>query len=66
MSIVGLYSKIQYLEAVINEVKNAQVSGASSVAGVNGVHGVHGVNGVVVEGASGVTEEKVIDLTQLN
>jgi outer membrane murein-binding lipoprotein Lpp len=63
MSIVGLYSKIQYLEAVINEVKNAQVSGASSVAGV---HGVHGVNGVVVEGASGVPEEKVIDLTQLN
>jgi prefoldin subunit 5 len=63
MSIVGLYSKIQYLEAVINEVKNAQVSGASSVAGVNGVHGV---NGVVVEGASGVPEEKVIDLTQLN
>jgi prefoldin subunit 5 len=66
MSIVGLYSKIQYLEAVINEVKNAQVSGASSVAGVNGVNGVHGVNGVVVEGASGVPEEKVIDLTQLN
>jgi hypothetical protein len=66
MSIVGLYSKIQYLEAVINEVKNAQVSGASSVAGVHGVHGVHGVNGVVVEGASGVPEEKVIDLTQLN
>jgi prefoldin subunit 5 len=63
MSIVGLYSKIQYLEAVINEVKNAQVSGASSVAGVNGVNGV---NGVVVEGASGVPEEKVIDLTQLN
>ena len=57
MSIVALYSKIQYLEAVINEVKNAQVSGASSVAGVNGV---------VVEGASGVPEEKVIDLTQLN
>ena len=57
MSIVGLYSKIQYLEAVINEVKNAQVSGASSVPGVNGVP---------VEGASGVPEEKVIDLTQLN
>ena len=54
MSIVGLYSKIQYLEAVINEVKNAQVASASSVAGV------------VVEGASGVPEEKVIDLTQLN
>ena len=63
MSIVGLYSKIQYLEAVINEVKNAQVSGASSVAGVNEVNGVPGV---VVEGASGVPEEKVIDLTQLN
>jgi DNA repair ATPase RecN len=63
MSIVGLYSKIQYLEAVINEVKNAQVASASSVAGVNGVPGV---NGVVVEGASGVPEEKVIDLTQLN
>jgi DNA repair ATPase RecN len=60
MSIVGLYSKIQYLEAVINEVKNAQVASASSVAGVPGV------NGVVVEGASGVPEEKVIDLTQLN
>ena len=60
MSIVGLYSKIQYLEAVINEVKNAQVASASSVAGVNGVPGV------VVEGASGVPEEKVIDLTQLN
>ena len=60
MSIVGLYSKIQYLEAVINEVKNAQVSGASSVPGVPGV------NGVDVEGASGVPEEKVIDLTQLN
>lgn len=54
MSIVGLYSKIQYLEAVINEVKNAQVSGASSVAVVP------------AEGASGVPEEKVIDLTQLN
>jgi DNA repair ATPase RecN len=57
MSIVGLYSKIQYLEAVINEVKNAQVSGASSVAAVPVVP---------AEGASGVPEEKVIDLTQLN
>lgn len=57
MSITGLYSRIQYLEAVINEVKNAQVSGASSVPSVPGV---------VVEGASGVPEEKVIDLTQLN
>ena len=66
MSIVGLYSKIQYLEAVINEVKNAQVASASSVPGVNGVPGVNEVNGVVVEGASGVPEEKVIDLTQLN
>ncbi len=59
MSIVGLYSKIQYLEAVINEVKNAQVAYASS-----------GVPGVPVEGVSGnmatVPEEKVIDLTQLN
>jgi hypothetical protein len=57
MSIVGLYSKIQYLEAVINEVKNAQVSGASSAAAVPVVP---------VEGVSGVPEEKVIDLTQLN
>ena len=58
MSIVGLYSKIHYLEAVINEVKKAQEScGASSVAEVHGV---------VVDGASGVPEEKVIDLTQLN
>ncbi len=57
MSIVALYSKIQYLEAVINEVKNAQVAGVSSSTGVPGV---------VVEGASGVPEDKVIDLTQLN
>ncbi len=57
MSIVGLYSKIQYLEAVINEVKNTQVAYASSATGVTGVP---------TEGASGVPEEKVIDLTQLN
>jgi DNA repair ATPase RecN len=60
MSIVGLYSKIQYLEAVINEVKNTQVAYASSATGVTGVPGVP------TEGASGVPEEKVIDLTQLN
>jgi polyhydroxyalkanoate synthesis regulator phasin len=58
MSIVALYSKIQYLEAVINEVKNAQVSGASSVPGVP----VEGASGNMV----GVPEDKVIDLTQLN
>lgn len=58
MSIVGLYSKIQYLEAVINEVKNAQVAGASGVPGVP----VEGASGVMV----GVPEEKVVDLTQLN
>ena len=63
MSIVGLYSKIQYLEAVINEVKNTQVAYASSATGVTGVSGV---SGVPTEGASGVPEEKVIDLTQLN
>lgn len=55
MSIVGLYSKIQYLEAAINEVRNAQVSGVSSVP-------VDGASGNMV----GVSEEKVIDLTQLN
>ena len=61
MSIVGLYSKIQYLEAVINEVKKAQEAGASGVPGVPVVP-VEGASGVMV----GVPEEKVIDLTQLN
>lgn len=52
MSIVGLYSKIQYLEAVINEVKNAQ-SASGSVAPASG-------------DMASVPEEKAIDLTQLN
>lgn len=50
MSIVGLYSKIQYLEAVINEVKNAQ-----SAAPADGLGDM-----------TSVPEEKAIDLTQLN
>lgn len=50
MSIVGLYSKIQYLEAVINEVKKAQ-----SAAPADGLGDM-----------TSVPEEKAIDLTQLN
>jgi prefoldin subunit 5 len=60
MSIVGLYSKIQYLEAVIHEVKNAQAaSSASSVVDTTSF----------ISGGSGDTacvhEDKVVDLTQL-
>jgi len=58
MSITGLYSKIQYLEAVINEVKKTQVASVSSATEVP----VEGASGFV----AGVSEEKVIDLTQLN
>lgn len=57
MSIAGLYSKIQYLEAAINEVKNFQVASVSSATEVP----VEGASGFV----AGVSEEKVIDLTQL-
>jgi polyhydroxyalkanoate synthesis regulator phasin len=53
MSIVGLYSKIQYLEAVINEVKKAQ--SAAPVAPADGLGDM-----------TSVPEEKAIDLTQLN
>jgi DNA repair ATPase RecN len=60
MSIVGLYSKIQYLEAVIQEVKNAQA--AASVSSVVDATSF-------ISGGSGDTtcvhEDKVIDLTQL-
>ena len=60
MSIVGLYSKIQYLEAVIQEVKNAQA--AASVSSVVDTTSF-------ISGGSGDTtcvhEDKVIDLTQL-
>jgi outer membrane murein-binding lipoprotein Lpp len=52
MSIVGLYSKIHYLEAVINEVKNSQAA-SGSVAPASG-------------DMASVPEEKAIDLTQLN
>jgi valyl-tRNA synthetase len=56
MSIVGLYSKIQYLEAVINEVKNAQSAApAAPVAPADGLSDM-----------TSVPEEKAIDLTQLN
>lgn len=54
MSIVGLYSKIQYLETLINEVKNSQVS----VCGVSDVSGVGDM--------ANVQDEKVIDLTQMS
>ena len=57
MSIVGLYSKIQYLETLINEVKNSQVS----VCGVSDVSGVSGVGDM-----ANVQDEKVIDLTQMS
>ena len=63
MSIVGLYSKIQYLEAVIQEVKNAQA--AASVSSVSSVVDTTSF----ISGGSGDTtcvhEDKVIDLTQL-
>lgn len=53
MSVVGLYSKIQYLEALINDVKNSQVSTGVS-AGVSGS-----------DDMANVPDEKVIDLTQM-
>jgi flagellin-like hook-associated protein FlgL len=57
MSIVGLYSKIQYLEAVIHEVKNAQA--AASVADTTSF-----ISGGSCDTAC-VHEDKVVDLTQL-
>ncbi len=54
MSIVGLYSKIQYLEALINDVKNSQVSTGVST----------GVSGS--DDMANVPDEKVIDSTLLN
>jgi hypothetical protein len=59
MSIVGLYSKIQYLEAVINEVKKAQ--SAAPAAPVAPVAPADGLGDM-----TSVPEEKAIDLTQLN
>lgn len=57
MSIVGLYSKLQYLEAVINEVKQVQeASGAAEN---------HFISGISDDMAC-VKEDKVIDLSQLN
>jgi hypothetical protein len=53
MSVVGLYSKIQYLEALINDVKNSQVSTDVST-------GVSGSGDM-----ANVPDEKVIDLTQM-
>lgn len=53
MSVVGLYSKIQYLEALINDVKNSQVSTGVST-------GVSGSGDM-----ANVPDEKVIDLTQM-
>jgi outer membrane murein-binding lipoprotein Lpp len=58
MSIVGLYSKIQYLEAVINEVKNSQAA-SGSVAPAPADPAASG-------DMASVPEEKAIDLTQLN
>jgi hypothetical protein len=55
MSIVGLYSKIQYLEAVINEVKKAQSAAPAPSAPADGLGDM-----------TSVPEEKAIDLTQLN
>lgn len=56
MSVVGLYSKIQYLEALINDVKNSQVSTGVST----GVSDVSGAGNM-----ANVPDEKVIDLTQM-
>jgi hypothetical protein len=56
MSIVGLYSKIQYLEAVIKEVKNSQSAAPAPVAAP-----ADGLGDM-----TSVPEEKAIDLTQLN
>lgn len=51
MSIVGLYSKIQYLETVVNDIKNTQSAFVGPVGSVD---------------ASGGAQEKAIDLTQLD
>ena len=61
MSIVGLYSKIQYLEAVINEVKNSQAA-SGSVAPAPAASADPAASGDMAS----VPEEKAIDLTQLN
>ena len=66
MSIVGLYSIIQYLEAVIQEVKNAQA--AASVSSVSSVSSVVDATSFISGGSGDTTcvhEDKVIDLTQL-
>jgi outer membrane murein-binding lipoprotein Lpp len=60
MSIVGLYSKIQYLEAVIQDVKNAQAAASVSSA-VDTTSFISGGSG----DTTCVHEDKVIDLTQL-
>ena len=57
MSVVGLYSKIQYLEALINDVKNSQVSTDVSTGVSAGVSGSGDM--------ANVPDEKVIDLTQM-
>lgn len=57
MSVVGLYSKIQYLEALINDVKNSQVSTGVSTGVSAGVSGSGDM--------ANVPDEKVIDLTQM-
>lgn len=57
MSVVGLYSKIQYLEALINDVKNSQVSTDVSTGVSTGVSGSGDM--------ANVPDEKVIDLTQM-
>ena len=61
MSIVGLYSKIQYLEAVINEVKNSQAASGSVVLAP-----AASVDPAASGDMASVPEEKAIDLTQLN
>lgn len=57
MSVVGLYSKIQYLEALINDVRNSQVSTGVSTDVSTGVSGSGDM--------ANVPDEKVIDLTQM-
>lgn len=50
MSIIGLYSRIQSIEATVNELKNSGVYGVSSDSGVS----------------NDVFDDKVMDLTKLN
>ena len=50
MSIIGLYSRIQSIEATVNELKNSGVYGVSSDSGVS----------------NDVLDDKVMDLTKLN